>query len=49
MEYLNFLVLFILYVVAIEGLEEDHLNAKELIFIIYASGEYLPLSWEFAH
>lgn len=38
LEYLNFLILFILYVVAMEGLEEDHLNARELGFIIYALG-----------
>ncbi|ORX39230.1 hypothetical protein BD324DRAFT_618919 [Kockovaella imperatae] len=36
LEYTNFLILFILYVVAVEGLEEDRMNKKEAIFIIYA-------------
>ncbi|WVW79597.1 hypothetical protein I302_101566 [Kwoniella bestiolae CBS 10118] len=36
MEYVNFLVLFTLYVVAIEGLDENRLNGRELAFIIYA-------------
>ena len=35
-EYTNFLVLFILYVIAIEGLEVDHMNVKEVVFIVYA-------------
>lgn len=39
LEYLNFLILFILYVVAMEGLEDDHLNGRELAFIIYALGK----------
>ena len=38
-EYINFLILFILYVVAIQGLDEEHLNIRELVFIIYALGE----------
>lgn len=38
-EYINFLTLFILYVVAIQGLEQDHLNVRELVFIVYALGE----------
>jgi hypothetical protein len=41
MEYMNFLVLFILYVVAMEGLDQEHLNWRELIFIIYALGEMI--------
>ncbi|WRT69282.1 uncharacterized protein IL334_006266 [Kwoniella shivajii] len=36
MEYMNFLVLFTLYVIAIEGLQEDRLNGREVCFIIYA-------------
>ncbi|KAK4684377.1 hypothetical protein P7C73_g5800, partial [Tremellales sp. Uapishka_1] len=36
LEYTNFLILFILYVVAMEGLEEDRLNWRELAFIVYA-------------
>ncbi|KIR28612.1 hypothetical protein I309_02538 [Cryptococcus deuterogattii LA55] len=35
-EYVNFLVLFILYVIAIEGLVESHINGREWAFIIYA-------------
>jgi len=40
LEYTNFLILFILYVFAVEGIEEDRLNGRELAFIIYALGEY---------
>jgi len=40
-EYINFLILFILYVVAIQGLDEEHLNIRELVFIIYALGELI--------
>lgn len=40
LEYVNFLVLFILYVIAIEGLVESHINGREWAFIIYAMGEY---------
>nr|XP_019010032.1 uncharacterized protein I206_05594 [Kwoniella pini CBS 10737]OCF48813.1 hypothetical protein I206_05594 [Kwoniella pini CBS 10737] len=36
LEYINFLILFTLYIVAIEGLQEDKLNGRELAFIIYA-------------
>ncbi|ORY33033.1 hypothetical protein BCR39DRAFT_520833 [Naematelia encephala] len=36
LDYVSFLILFILYVVAVEGLDETHLNGKELAFIIYA-------------
>jgi hypothetical protein len=36
LEYFNFLILFVLYVTAMEGIEGDRLNAKELAFIIYA-------------
>jgi len=40
-EYINFLILFILYVIAIQGLDEEHLNIRELVFIIYALGELI--------
>jgi hypothetical protein len=40
-EYINFLILFILYVVAMEGLDQEHLNIRELVFIIYALGMLL--------
>ncbi|OCF32424.1 hypothetical protein I316_05850 [Kwoniella heveanensis BCC8398] len=36
LEYINFLVLFTLYVIAIEGLETNRLNGREMCFIIYA-------------
>ncbi|OWZ75703.1 hypothetical protein C365_06273 [Cryptococcus neoformans Bt85] len=36
LEYVNFLVLFILYVIAIEGLVESRINGREWAFIIYA-------------
>ncbi|GFZ47257.1 hypothetical protein JCM24511_05000 [Saitozyma sp. JCM 24511] len=36
LEYSNFLILFVLYVTAMEGIEGDRLNAKEMAFIIYA-------------
>jgi hypothetical protein len=36
-EYINFLILFCLYVMAMEGLEDQRLNWRELAFIIYAS------------
>ena len=36
LEYANFVVLFVLYVVAVEGLEVDHMNGKEVAFIVYA-------------
>jgi hypothetical protein len=39
-EYTNFVILFILYVLAVEGLEEDHIVWKEGIFIIYALCEW---------
>lgn len=40
LEYVNFLVLFILYVIAIEGLVESRINGREWAFIIYAMGKY---------
>lgn len=40
LEYVNFLVLFILYVIAIEGLDESRINGREWAFIIYAMGKY---------
>ncbi|WVQ93018.1 hypothetical protein IAU59_000081 [Kwoniella sp. CBS 9459] len=36
LEYINFLVLFTLYVIAIEGLDTNRLNGREMCFIIYA-------------
>ncbi|WVN87843.1 uncharacterized protein L203_103038 [Cryptococcus depauperatus CBS 7841] len=36
LEYFNFLMLFILYVVAIEGLFMDKINGREWAFIVYA-------------
>lgn len=41
LEYSNFLILFVLYVTAMEGIEGDRLNAKEMAFIIYALCEAL--------
>lgn len=41
LEYVNFLILFVLYVQAVEGLNEKHLNARELVFIIYALCTFL--------
>ncbi|KAL0953781.1 hypothetical protein HGRIS_004965 [Hohenbuehelia grisea] len=38
LEYLNFLILFILFVIAIEVSERDVLNTAEVIFMIYALG-----------
>lgn len=38
MEYTNFVILFILYVVAVEGIDDEQLNWRELLFIIYALG-----------
>lgn len=45
LEYTNFLILFILYVVAMEGLEDDRLNKREMAFVIYALGK-LPVGVE---
>ena len=38
-EYMNFLILFVLYVTALENLQTNHMNWKEVLFIIYALGE----------
>ncbi|KAF8634558.1 hypothetical protein AX17_004148 [Amanita inopinata Kibby_2008] len=38
LEYTNFLILFILFVIALEFSERDRLNAAEIIFMIYALG-----------
>lgn len=38
-EYFNFLILFVLYVMCIEGLEEGRMNAREVAFVVYALGE----------
>jgi hypothetical protein len=47
LEYGNFVILFILFVIALEVSERDRINLGEWGFIIYASGEssfrYLPL------
>lgn len=42
LEYFNFAVLFVLYVLAIEGLNADRFNWREMLFIVYAMGE-IPL------
>jgi len=44
-EYINFLIIFILYVIAIQGLDENHLNIRELVFIVYALGEFFLNSY----
>jgi hypothetical protein len=38
-EYSNFVILFFLYVLAMEGLVDSHLNKRELAFLIYALGK----------
>uniref|UniRef100_A0A8H7XT63 Ion transport domain-containing protein n=1 Tax=Psilocybe cubensis TaxID=181762 RepID=A0A8H7XT63_PSICU len=38
LDYLNFLILFILFVVAIEFNERDRINASEVLFMVYALG-----------
>ncbi|KAI0305818.1 hypothetical protein B0F90DRAFT_1923547 [Multifurca ochricompacta] len=38
LEYLNFLILFLLFIVAVELNEVDHLNAWEVAFMIYSLG-----------
>lgn len=38
LEYVNFLILFVLFVVAIEMNELDSLNPAEIIFMVYALG-----------
>lgn len=38
LEYLNFLILFLLFVIAVELNEVDHLNAWEIAFMIYSLG-----------
>ncbi|GHJ86400.1 hypothetical protein NliqN6_2802 [Naganishia liquefaciens] len=38
LEYFNFAVLFVLYVLAIEGLNTDRFNWREMLFIVYAMG-----------
>ncbi|KAJ9103807.1 hypothetical protein QFC21_002269 [Naganishia friedmannii] len=38
LEYFNFAVLFVLYVLAIEGLNTDAVNWRECLFIVYAMG-----------
>jgi hypothetical protein len=39
LEYFNFIILFILYVMALEGLNQKKINVRESLFIIYAMGE----------
>lgn len=36
LEYLNFVILFVLYVVAIESINTEYINGPEIAFIIYA-------------
>lgn len=36
LEYINFVILFILYIVAVQGIEEHHITGWEAIFMIYA-------------
>ncbi|KAJ7577063.1 hypothetical protein C8J56DRAFT_870326 [Mycena floridula] len=38
LEYMNFLILFLLFVVAIELNDVHHLNTPELLFMVYACG-----------
>ncbi|RDB20824.1 Calcium channel YVC1 [Hypsizygus marmoreus] len=38
LEYLNFVILFILFIIAIEVNERDTLNVPEIIFMVYALG-----------
>jgi hypothetical protein len=39
LEYTNFITLFILYVMALEGSVAGRINWKEGLFIVYAMGE----------
>lgn len=39
LEYCNFLILFVLFVIALEFSARDHINLGEWGFIIYAAGE----------
>jgi hypothetical protein len=36
LEYVNFLVLFVLYVIAIEQLQTQHITGWEVVFMVYA-------------
>jgi hypothetical protein len=38
LEYLNFLILFVLFLIAIETNDQDRINASEALFMIYALG-----------
>lgn len=38
-EYSNFIILFLLYILALEGLTQGKINWKETAFIVYAMGE----------
>ncbi|CCM01811.1 uncharacterized protein FIBRA_03879 [Fibroporia radiculosa] len=38
LEFMNFLILFTLFVIALEFNESDHINAAEAVFMIYALG-----------
>lgn len=40
LEYTNFIILFILYVQALEGLNKKKVNARESLFIVYALGTF---------
>jgi len=39
LEYTNFIILFVLYVQALEGLNKKKVNARESLFIVYALGK----------
>lgn len=38
-EYSNFVVLFFLYVLAMEGLVDSRMNKREMAFVVYALGK----------
>ncbi|KIJ55272.1 hypothetical protein M422DRAFT_23881 [Sphaerobolus stellatus SS14] len=38
LEYINFVILFVLFVVALEYSETDHINFAEILFMVYALG-----------
>jgi len=40
LEYTNFIILFILYVQALEGLNKNKVNVRESLFIVYALGGF---------
>ncbi|EJU03811.1 hypothetical protein DACRYDRAFT_21243 [Dacryopinax primogenitus] len=38
LEYMNFVILFVLFIIALEGAEIDHFNGYEACFMVYAAG-----------